>query len=126
MIWWLALTSKRGAQPFKREQLEFMSLPQRVKLVEVGPRDGLQNEKSLVPAAVKIELVHRLQAAGLKEIEVYAYNPFNYLVRFFFFSRKLKNAAAKLFLSLERSLNRLSGNRFSKRFGYMIFGVGRK
>jgi len=47
-----------------------MPLPQRVKLVEVGPRDGLQNEKSQVPAAVKIELVHRLQAAGLKEIEV--------------------------------------------------------
>jgi hydroxymethylglutaryl-CoA lyase len=47
-----------------------MTLPTRVKLLEVGPRDGLQNEKSLVPAAVKIALVHRLQAAGLKEIEV--------------------------------------------------------
>ena len=47
-----------------------MSLPSRVKLVEVGPRDGLQNEKQAVPAAVKIELVQRLQAAGLKEIEV--------------------------------------------------------
>jgi len=47
-----------------------MTLPHRVKLVEVGPRDGLQNEKQPVPAAVKIELVHRLQAAGLKEIEV--------------------------------------------------------
>jgi hydroxymethylglutaryl-CoA lyase len=47
-----------------------MALPTRVKLVDVGPRDGLQNEKQLVPAAVKIELVHRLQAAGLKEIEV--------------------------------------------------------
>ena len=47
-----------------------MSLPTRVKLLEVGPRDGLQNEKNLVPASVKIELVHRLQAAGLKEIEV--------------------------------------------------------
>ena len=46
------------------------SLPPRVKLVEVGPRDGLQNEKQAVPAAVKIELVQRLQAAGLKEIEV--------------------------------------------------------
>jgi len=46
------------------------SLPHRVKLVEVGPRDGLQNEKQAVPAAVKIELVQRLQAAGLKEIEV--------------------------------------------------------
>ncbi len=47
-----------------------MSLPAIVKLVDVGPRDGLQNEKNPVPAAVKIELVHRLQAAGLKEIEV--------------------------------------------------------
>ncbi len=47
-----------------------MNLPPRVKLVDVGPRDGLQNEKQPVPATVKIELVHRLQAAGLKEIEV--------------------------------------------------------
>ncbi len=47
-----------------------MSLPARVQLIDVGPRDGLQNEKQPVPAAVKIELVHRLQDAGLKEIEV--------------------------------------------------------
>ena len=47
-----------------------MKFPSRVKLVDVGPRDGLQNEKAPVPAAVKVELVHRLQAAGLKEIEV--------------------------------------------------------
>ena len=47
-----------------------MNYPDKVKLVDVGPRDGLQNEKSQVPAAVKIELVHRLQNAGLKEIEV--------------------------------------------------------
>jgi hydroxymethylglutaryl-CoA lyase len=47
-----------------------MKLPSRVKLVDVGPRDGLQNEKAQVPAAVKIELVHRLQDAGLTEIEV--------------------------------------------------------
>ena len=46
-----------------------MALPRKVKLVDVGPRDGLQNEKQMVPAAVKIELVHRLQQAGLKEIE---------------------------------------------------------
>jgi hydroxymethylglutaryl-CoA lyase len=50
-----------------------MNLPSRVKLVDVGPRDGLQNEKQPVPAAVKIELVHRLMAAGLKEIEVTSY-----------------------------------------------------
>jgi hydroxymethylglutaryl-CoA lyase len=45
-------------------------LPTRVTLVDVGPRDGLQNEKQPVSAADKIELVHRLQSAGLKEIEV--------------------------------------------------------
>jgi hydroxymethylglutaryl-CoA lyase len=47
-----------------------MNLPRRVKLIDVGPRDGLQNEKQPVSAAIKIELVQRLQAAGLKEIEV--------------------------------------------------------
>src|SRR5687768_3461031 len=47
-----------------------MKLPSRVKIVDVGPRDGLQNEKGQVPAEVKIGLVHRLQDAGLKEIEV--------------------------------------------------------
>ena len=47
-----------------------MQLPQHVKLVDVGPRDGLQNEKLPVPAAIKIELVQRLQAAGLRDIEV--------------------------------------------------------
>jgi hydroxymethylglutaryl-CoA lyase len=50
--------------------MTFQHFPSRVTLVEVGPRDGLQNEKQAVPAAVKIELVHRLQAAGLREIEV--------------------------------------------------------
>jgi hydroxymethylglutaryl-CoA lyase len=47
-----------------------MKLPSRVKIVDVGPRDGLQNEKGQVPAEVKIGLVHRLQDAGLTEIEV--------------------------------------------------------
>ena len=47
-----------------------MKFPAQVKIVDVGPRDGLQNEKAPVPAAVKIELVHRLQDAGLTEIEV--------------------------------------------------------
>ena len=44
-------------------------LPTHVQLVDVGPRDGLQNEAQPVAAAHKIELVHRLQAAGLKQIE---------------------------------------------------------
>ena len=50
-----------------------MNYPSSVKLVDVGPRDGLQNEKQQVPAAIKVELVHRLQAAGLTEIEVTSY-----------------------------------------------------
>jgi len=44
-------------------------IPNKVKLVDVGPRDGLQNEKQVVPTEVKIELIHRLQNAGLTEIE---------------------------------------------------------
>jgi hydroxymethylglutaryl-CoA lyase len=47
-----------------------VSLPSHVTLVDVGPRDGLQNEKQPVDTAHKVELVHRLQAAGLREIEV--------------------------------------------------------
>jgi hydroxymethylglutaryl-CoA lyase len=47
-----------------------MPLPQRVQLIDVGPRDGLQNEKQPVNAATKIGLVQRLQDAGLHEIEV--------------------------------------------------------
>jgi hydroxymethylglutaryl-CoA lyase len=47
-----------------------MAYPTKVKLVDVGPRDGLQNEKQPVSAEVKIQLVHMLQDAGLTEIEV--------------------------------------------------------
>jgi hydroxymethylglutaryl-CoA lyase len=47
-----------------------VSFPPRVTLVDVGPRDGLQNEQLTVDTAHKVELVHRLQAAGLREIEV--------------------------------------------------------
>ncbi len=46
-----------------------MSYPEFVKLVEVGPRDGLQNEKETIPADVKVELVDRLTAAGFPNIE---------------------------------------------------------
>jgi hydroxymethylglutaryl-CoA lyase len=46
-----------------------MSQPQQVRIVEVGPRDGLQNEKAIVPTAVKIELIDRLSATGLRSIE---------------------------------------------------------
>ncbi|MFY7865843.1 hydroxymethylglutaryl-CoA lyase [Roseateles sp.] len=46
------------------------NFPSRVTLVDVGPRDGLQNEKAPVATEHKAQLVHMLQAAGLKEIEV--------------------------------------------------------
>ena len=46
-----------------------MSLPRSVKIVEVGPRDGLQNEKQLVPTEVKVELIERLADAGLQVVE---------------------------------------------------------
>ena len=46
-----------------------MRLPRQVRMVEVGPRDGLQNEAQSVPAAVKIALIERLADAGLRAIE---------------------------------------------------------
>ncbi|RZT42514.1 hydroxymethylglutaryl-CoA lyase [Cupriavidus agavae] len=48
-------------------------IPRTVKIVEVGPRDGLQNEKALVPTNVKIALIERLANAGLATIEATAF-----------------------------------------------------
>ena len=50
-----------------------MALPTRVKLVEVGPRDGLQNEAQPVPAAVKIALIDKLTDAWLPVVEATAF-----------------------------------------------------
>jgi hydroxymethylglutaryl-CoA lyase len=47
--------------------------PSKVNIIEVGPRDGLQNEKQAVPSAIKIELVERLAEAGLRAIEATAF-----------------------------------------------------
>ncbi len=46
-----------------------MTLPASVRIVEVGPRDGLQNEKAIIATAAKIELIDRLSATGLRSIE---------------------------------------------------------
>jgi len=46
-----------------------MSVPNAVRIVEVGARDGLQNEKTIIPTATKIELIDRLSATGLRTIE---------------------------------------------------------
>jgi hydroxymethylglutaryl-CoA lyase len=50
-----------------------MNLPKSVKIVEVGPRDGLQNEGRAVPTPVKLELIERLARAGLRAIEATAF-----------------------------------------------------
>lgn len=50
-------------------------LPARVTIYEVGPRDGLQNEKTVVPAATKVEFIRRLEAAGLGTIETTSFVP---------------------------------------------------
>ena len=48
-------------------------LPRRVRLVEVGPRDGLQNEKATVPTEIKIALIDRLSDAGFPAVEATAF-----------------------------------------------------
>jgi len=48
-----------------------MPLPSRVRIVDVGPRDGLQNEKQMIPADTKVELVDRLTDAGFDAIELH-------------------------------------------------------
>ena len=50
-----------------------MAFPEKVRIVEVGPRDGLQNEKDIVPTATKIEFIKRLAAADLRTIEATAF-----------------------------------------------------
>ena len=50
-----------------------MGLPSKVKVVEVGPRDGLQNEKETIPVEVKVALVNRLSAAGFANVEAVSF-----------------------------------------------------
>src|SRR3979411_1032216 len=51
------------------EQVPALGLPLRVTIWEVGPRDGLQNEKAVVPVEVKLEFLDRLAAAGVTTLE---------------------------------------------------------
>nr|XP_040138767.1 3-hydroxymethyl-3-methylglutaryl-CoA lyase, cytoplasmic isoform X3 [Ictidomys tridecemlineatus] len=53
-----------------KESSQLSGLPEYVKIVEVGPRDGLQNEKVIVPTDIKIEFINRLSQTGLSVIEV--------------------------------------------------------
>jgi hydroxymethylglutaryl-CoA lyase len=53
--------NSHATSPVKTKQL--------IHIVEVGPRDGLQNEKQQIPTAIKVELVNRLSAAGFSNVE---------------------------------------------------------
>ncbi|XP_062953601.1 3-hydroxymethyl-3-methylglutaryl-CoA lyase, cytoplasmic isoform X2 [Cynocephalus volans] len=53
-----------------QESSQLSGLPEYVKIVEVGPRDGLQNEKVIVPTDIKIEFINQLSQTGLSVIEV--------------------------------------------------------
>jgi hydroxymethylglutaryl-CoA lyase len=57
-------------QPFSASAFMRMDAQRSVRIIEVGPRDGLQNIAKLVPTATKIELIERLRAAGLHSIEM--------------------------------------------------------
>lgn len=50
-----------------------MTLPSKVRILDVGPRDGLQNEATLLTAGIKVELIRRLVAAGLQHVEATAF-----------------------------------------------------
>lgn len=50
-----------------------MALPKTVRIVDVGPRDGLQNEKAQVPTSIKVELIDRLAEAGVPTVEATAF-----------------------------------------------------
>ncbi|NXK16088.1 HMGC2 protein, partial [Arenaria interpres] len=52
------------------QESQASGLPEYIKIVEVGPRDGLQNEKVIVPTDIKIELINRLSKTGLPAVEV--------------------------------------------------------
>nr|XP_048280011.1 3-hydroxymethyl-3-methylglutaryl-CoA lyase, cytoplasmic [Myodes glareolus] len=62
--------SVTGALDPAQEVSQLSGLPEYVKIVEVGPRDGLQNEKVIVPTDIKIEFINQLSQTGLSVIEV--------------------------------------------------------
>ena len=69
----LRLRQLRGlataSDPAINQNPQYHATANRVKIVEVGPRDGLQNEKKIIPLTTKIELVEKLAKTGLMDIE---------------------------------------------------------
>ncbi len=68
-LWKLGLHSSLRFTILMNFWLQNGLIPSYVKVVEVGPRDGLQNESMTVPTSVKVELIHQLVAAGLPVVE---------------------------------------------------------
>lgn len=60
---------RRAQHTLARAQHTLASLPARVRIYELGARDGLQNEQRIVDAATKIELIHRLARMGASSVE---------------------------------------------------------
>src|SRR5438477_9378331 len=72
----LAISSRKGRRSSRfppTARRPPMRLPAELRMVEVGPRDGLQNEATSVPAAVKIALIERLVDSGLSVVEAGAF-----------------------------------------------------
>lgn len=67
----LALRTLSGqtCHPFRRTFATESATNNLVNIVEVGPRDGLQNEKGIIPIEVKVELINRLARAGVQNVE---------------------------------------------------------
>jgi hydroxymethylglutaryl-CoA lyase len=61
--------SQRQVRRFRRTFATESTASKLVNIVEVGPRDGLQNEKGVIPVDVKVELINRLSRAGAQNIE---------------------------------------------------------
>lgn len=72
------------------------------------------------------ELKSAFRDLTLKDVDVFAYAPANYIVRFFFFNQSLKKGMAIVTEAFERLFDFLTARRFSKTFGYMIFAKGKK
>lgn len=66
---YLSTASAADQDPSARASQQRHATSNRVRLVEVGPRDGLQNEKKTIPLATKIELIEKLAKVGLTDIE---------------------------------------------------------
>ena len=72
------------------------------------------------------ELKKAFRKLKLREVEVFAYNPANAVVRFFFFNKNVKRIMANIIQLFERATDLLTGGNFSRKFGYMTFAVGKK